>query len=85
MSTSRRDFLAQGSLGVFGAAVGRDFLAHGLTAEELSEQDPTPGAPPAFGTGPAVGPAVTAANFSAAEKLVQFELTDAQRKLAADS
>ena len=86
MGTSRRDFLAQGSLGIFGAAAaGRDFLAHGVTAEELSEQDPPPGAPPAFGTGPAVGPAVTAANFSAAEKLVQFELTDAQRKLAADS
>ena len=86
MGTSRRDFLAQGSLVLFGtAAAGRDFLVHGVTPEELSEQEPPPGAPPAFGTGPAVGPAVTAANFSAAEKLVQLELTDAQRKLAADS
>ncbi len=83
MGTSRRDFLTQGSLGIFGAAVGRDFLSPGR--DEFSEQEPPAEAPPAFGTGPAVGPAVTAASFAAAEKLVQFEMTEAQRKLAADS
>jgi hypothetical protein len=86
MGTSRRNFLTQGSLGFFGAAaVGRDFLTHGAAGEEFWQQEPPPGAPPAFGTGPAVGPSVTPADFSAAEKLMQFELTDAQRKLAADS
>jgi Asp-tRNA(Asn)/Glu-tRNA(Gln) amidotransferase A subunit family amidase len=86
MGTSRRDFLTQGSLGIFGAAaVGRDFLTPDVTSDEFSEQEPPPGAPPAFGTGPAVGPAVTPAIFAAAEKLLQFELTDAERKLAADS
>ena len=35
----------------------------------------TPGAPPAFGTSPAVGPPVSAATFSEAEKLVQIEMT----------
>ncbi|MDP9338958.1 MAG: amidase [Acidobacteriota bacterium] len=82
MSTSRRDFLTRGSLGLFGAAgVGRDFLAH----EDTMTQEPTPGAPPAFGTGPAVGPPVTAGSFAEAEKLVQFELTAAERAMAAES
>jgi Asp-tRNA(Asn)/Glu-tRNA(Gln) amidotransferase A subunit family amidase len=86
MGRSRRDFLTQGSLGIFGAAaLGGDLLASSVTGDEVSEQEPTPGAPPAFGTGPAVGPPVTAASFAAAEKLVQFELTEAQRKMAADS
>jgi Asp-tRNA(Asn)/Glu-tRNA(Gln) amidotransferase A subunit family amidase len=91
MGTSRRDFLTQGSLGIFGAAAaGRDLLAHDfpaheVTGDEFAQQEPQAGAPPAFGTGPAVGPAVTAANFAAAEKLVQFQLTEAERKLATDS
>jgi Asp-tRNA(Asn)/Glu-tRNA(Gln) amidotransferase A subunit family amidase len=86
MGTSRRDFLTQGSLGIFGAAaVGRDFRTQDVPSDEFSEQEPPPGAPPAFGTGPAVGPVVTPAIFAAAEKLLQFELTDAERKLAADS
>jgi Asp-tRNA(Asn)/Glu-tRNA(Gln) amidotransferase A subunit family amidase len=36
---------------------------------------PTPGAPPAFGTAPAVGPEVSAATFKEAEKLAQVEMT----------
>jgi Asp-tRNA(Asn)/Glu-tRNA(Gln) amidotransferase A subunit family amidase len=41
-----------------------------------AEQTPsTPGAPPAFGTSPAVGPAVTPETFVQAEKLVQVEMT----------
>ncbi len=86
MGTSRRDFLTQGSLGLFGAAAGgHNFLGHGLAHEEFLEQEPPPGAPPAFGTGPAVGPPVTAASFAEAEKLVQFSLTEAERKAAAES
>jgi len=86
MGTSRRDFLTHGSLGIFGAAaVGRDLFTHNLAGEEFWEQEPTAGAPPAFGTGPAFGPPVTEASFAGAEKLVQFELRDAERKLAAQS
>ena len=39
--------------------------------------------PPAFGTGPSVGPDVTPATIAEAEKLVQIELTPAERAQAA--
>jgi Asp-tRNA(Asn)/Glu-tRNA(Gln) amidotransferase A subunit family amidase len=42
-----------------------------------------PGAPPAFGTAPDVGPAVSPATFAEAEKLVQFELGPGERAMAA--
>ena len=42
-----------------------------------------PGAPPAFGTAPEVGPSVSPATFAEAGKLVQFELTAAERDQAA--
>ena len=77
MSKSRRQFLVT-SLGALGAAAA----AGGQT------QNPTelpPGAPSAFGTGPAVGPEVSPATFSQAEKLAQFELSSADRDLAARS
>ncbi|GJG85457.1 amidase [Gemmatimonadetes bacterium T265] len=45
----------------------------------------TPGAPPAFNTAPPVGPPVSTATFAEAEKLTQVQLTDAQRRMAADS
>ncbi len=45
----------------------------------------TPGAPPAFNTAPPVGPEVTPATFADAERLVQVRLTDAERRMAADS
>ncbi len=86
MSKSRRDFLTQTSLGLIGAAVASSSSAQ-INAEEIS-QEPTqlpPGAPPAFGTGPAVGPAVSPATFAEAEKLVQVNLTPADRALAAES
>jgi len=41
------------------------------------------GAPPAFGTAPAVGPEVTSATFATAEKLVAVEMTEAERAEAA--
>ncbi len=70
MSNSRRRFLT--ALGFLSAAL------------ELPAQD-TPGAPPAFGTTPAVGPAISPTTFAEAEKLVQIELTPDQRKMAAQS
>src|SRR5216683_5170794 len=86
MSKSRRHFLTQTSLGLLGAAVASSSGAQ-AHANELA-QEPTqlpPGAPPAFGTGPAVGPEVSPATFAEAEKLVQVELTSAERKVAAES
>jgi Asp-tRNA(Asn)/Glu-tRNA(Gln) amidotransferase A subunit family amidase len=42
-----------------------------------------PGAPPAFGTAPEVGPPVSPSTFAEAEKLVQFDLGAAEREMAA--
>src|ERR1700734_1991689 len=78
MSKSRREFLTQTSLGLLAAAAG--YRANGQQSSALP-----PGAPPAFGTGPAVGPEVSAATFAEAEKLVQTEMSAAHRAMAAAS
>ena len=77
MSKSRRDFLTLTSLGVLGAAAAR------IDAQDLSKLPP--GAPPAFGAGPAVGPEVSVTTFAEAEKLVQFPLKEDERAMAASS
>src|ERR1700759_3515342 len=64
--TTRREFVALGSMGL---------LASALPAQTPDAQNQTPGAPPAFGTAPPVGPEVSAATFKEAEKLVQVEMT----------
>ena len=68
MPRSRREFLAKGSLGLMGVAMS----AKPAPAKQTPE---TPGAPPAFGTSPPVGPTVTPQTFAEAEKLVQVEMT----------
>jgi Asp-tRNA(Asn)/Glu-tRNA(Gln) amidotransferase A subunit family amidase len=86
MSKSRRHFLTNTSLGLLGAAF-TSTAAEQLRADELL-QDPAqlpPGAPPAFGTGPAVGPEVSTTTFVEAEKLVQINLSPADRAQAAAS
>jgi Asp-tRNA(Asn)/Glu-tRNA(Gln) amidotransferase A subunit family amidase len=80
MGKSRREFIAVTSLGVLGAA--------GALRGQNPVQNPAdvpPGAPPAFGAGPAVGPEVSTTTFAEAEKLVQFEMTAAERAVAAGS
>jgi Asp-tRNA(Asn)/Glu-tRNA(Gln) amidotransferase A subunit family amidase len=78
MSKSRRQFLTQTSLCLLAAAtVSRSY------AQQAA--DLPPGAPPAFGVGPAVGPQVSPSTFAEAEKLVQFELTASERAMAAGS
>ena len=77
MSKSRREFLTLTSLGVLGAAAAR------IDAQDLSKLPP--GAPPAFGAGPAVGPEVSVPTFAEAEKLVQFPLKEDERVMAASS
>jgi Asp-tRNA(Asn)/Glu-tRNA(Gln) amidotransferase A subunit family amidase len=69
MSKSRRQFLAQTSLSILGAALITRAVAQ-------NPSDTTPGAPPAFGTGPAVGPEVSPSTFEQAEKLVQIKLSE---------
>jgi Asp-tRNA(Asn)/Glu-tRNA(Gln) amidotransferase A subunit family amidase len=85
---TRREFLTETSLQVAGGALAGAAGITGLTDAEA--QDPNPqqqpaGAPPAFGTGPAVGPEVFAATFVEAEKLVQFPMTVDERTEAASS
>jgi len=78
MSESRRQFLAIASASLIAAAAAKR-----SQAQNPAEQPP--GEPPAFGTGPAVGPEVSPATFAEAEKLVQVELNDADRAVAAAS
>src|ERR1700692_2282453 len=83
MAKSRREFLTHASLGVAGAIVG---VGGEVVAEsQPPTQEPTPGAPPAFGTGPAVGPEVSPTTFAEPEKLVQVQLSNAERAEAAAS
>lgn len=66
---SRREFVA---------GVGMALGAAGLAGCNDGKQA-TPGAPPAFGTAPAVGPEVSTATFAEAEKLLQAPLTEKDR------
>jgi len=52
-------------------------------AEAQQSKEPTPGAPPAFGTAEPVGPEVSPATFAQAEKLVRVQMTAAERAQAA--
>jgi len=80
MSSSRRQFLKGSALGLAGAAAaGRITPAH---AQSGGPAAPPPGAPPAFGTGPVVGPAISPTTIAEAEKLVQVTYTAAERKQA---
>jgi Asp-tRNA(Asn)/Glu-tRNA(Gln) amidotransferase A subunit family amidase len=69
---SRRKFFTRSSLALLGAATACRNSAP--TSGELP-----PGAPPAFGTAPEVGPDVSPATFAAAEKLVQVTMTGPER------
>src|SRR5882762_9959830 len=77
MSRSRRQFLKVTSLGMLGAATYR--------GQAQNSADLPPGAPPAFGTAPAVGPEVSSSTFAEAEKLVQIELSAEERAVSAGS
>jgi len=86
MSKSRRQFLTRTSVGLVAAAVAPVIsVAEEKGGHSQEPAPPTPGAPPAFGTGPAVGPEVSPTTFAEAEKLTQVQLTSADRTLAAES
>ena len=79
MSKTRREFLAMTSVGLVAAVVPSGALA------QEPQQSQTPGAPPAWGTGPQVGPEITQATLREAEKLVQINLPEGELAEAAVS
>jgi Asp-tRNA(Asn)/Glu-tRNA(Gln) amidotransferase A subunit family amidase len=81
MPRSRRDFLIATSTGLIGAALPVD----AAQAPPGANNQQTPGAPTAFGTSAPVGPEVTSATFSEAEKLVQVEMKPADIDQAASN
>jgi len=81
MGKSRRQFLTVSSTGLIGAA----FAHHVCTQAAVAQQPPTPGAPLAFGAGPLVGPEISPATVSEAEKLLQIKMTDREVADAASS
>jgi Asp-tRNA(Asn)/Glu-tRNA(Gln) amidotransferase A subunit family amidase len=80
MRKSRREFLTATSAGILGTA-----LAHATDAQTPETQEPTPGAPPTFGSGPLVGPEISAVTVSEAEKLVQITMTEGEINQLASS
>jgi Asp-tRNA(Asn)/Glu-tRNA(Gln) amidotransferase A subunit family amidase len=80
MPRPRRQFLSGISAGLVAA-----LAACRKTPERVPEKaaELPAGAPPAFGTSPEVGPPVSPATFAEAEKLVQVQLTPAERDMAA--
>src|SRR5438034_1526004 len=76
MSKSRRQFLSRASIALAASAAA-------CRRAVQNSGTPPPGAPPAFGTAPPVGPEVSAGTFAEAEKLVQAPLSPAARQTAA--
>ncbi len=91
MSNSRREFLSKTSLGLLATAAAPHLKGTDIAGSmaDVGAQDPTQqlpaGAPPAYGTGPAVGPEVSVATFSEAEKVVRVELTSPDLAQAAST
>ncbi|HKD17928.1 MAG TPA: amidase [Thermoanaerobaculia bacterium] len=77
MPGSRREFLARTAAGLVGAAAARKALAEPTTPS--ATPTPTAGTPPAFGTAPPVGPEVSPATITEAQKLVRLEFTDSEK------
>src|SRR5262245_53920527 len=90
MSPSRREFLARAAAGMVGSAAASRVLggppAHPAAPPAPAPQStpapqvtPAAGTPPAFGTAPPVGPEISVATMTEAEKLVQLELTESEK------
>ncbi|HEY5330754.1 MAG TPA: amidase [Acidobacteriaceae bacterium] len=79
MARSRRDFIAQSSLGLLGVAI----VPAASVQTPAPPQAQTPGAPTVFGTAPPVGPKVSAETFVEAGKLMQIEMKPADLAEAA--
>ena len=77
----RRQFLIKAPLGLLAVATA----SHASNASQTNPEQTPAGAPPTFGTTPAVGPEVSASTFAEAEKLMQVTMSPAQREMAAQS
>ena len=86
MKKTRRKFLADASIGMAAGVIGVGITPEivGAPSQDPAQQQPA-GAPPAFGTGPAVGPEVAPKTFVEAEKLVQVGMTGEECAQAATS
>jgi Asp-tRNA(Asn)/Glu-tRNA(Gln) amidotransferase A subunit family amidase len=84
---SRRQFLLNAPAGVLAATslLSIDPLSAQTPTVGATPSSPPPGAPPTFGTLPAVGPEVSVSTFAEAEKLAQVTMTAAERTMAAAS
>ena len=83
MSKSRREFLVTSTAMLASAAAAQQLP--GKDSSGAKSQQTPEGTPPAFGMAPAVGPEVNSATFAAAEKLMQVDLTEADRAMATAS
>ncbi len=81
MTDSRRAFLRRAAA-VVGVSAASSTAACRREPGRTVSQTPA-GSPPTFGAGPVVGPEVTLATFSEAEKLVQVEMTGSEKAQAA--
>ena len=77
MNTRRQFLITAAMSGIAVTSCRRQQPSTGTSAPPT-----TPGAPPAFGTAPEVGPAISIATFAEAEKLVQVSMTGAEREIA---
>jgi Asp-tRNA(Asn)/Glu-tRNA(Gln) amidotransferase A subunit family amidase len=80
MSKSRREFLTDISMSMLAGTA-----AFQVPEQKQKAAEPPAGAPPAFGTAPPVGPAVSPETFTEAEKLVRVEMTAGDRAEAASN
>jgi Asp-tRNA(Asn)/Glu-tRNA(Gln) amidotransferase A subunit family amidase len=80
MSKSRREFLTDISMSIVAGTA-----AFQVPEQKQKAAEPPAGAPPAFGTAPPVGPAVSPETFTEAEKLVRVEMTAGDRAEAASN
>ena len=80
---TRREFLIKAPVAL--ASVAAACRGDNPPATGSSVLPSTPGAPPAFGTAAGVGPAVTAADFAGAEKLMQVTSSAEERAMMAES
>jgi Asp-tRNA(Asn)/Glu-tRNA(Gln) amidotransferase A subunit family amidase len=80
MSKSRREFLAEISVSMIAGTA-----AFQVPEQKQNAAEPPVGAPPAFGTAPPVGPAVSPETFTEAQKLVRVGMTTSDRFEAASN
>ena len=84
MANSRRAFLINSSFAILGTATAANAQSP-TVAEKQNLAESPPGAPPAFGTSPPIGPDVSPATFAEAEKLAQVPMTEKDRAQAAQN